>query len=345
MKKKSVFILIAILIIWNIVLTVLLVNNKEIVPTVTEENVYGISTDLTKVVKDSYSSVVNVKSSYGKQTGFIYKQDDNVAYIITAYHGIGNDNTITITFANGKTTIASLVGFDVLEDVAVLSIDTPYTLNVVKCGDNEYTNKGEFIICIGSSSDLKKANDIDLGIVSNNLVNIDNKLTIDKQSFNVQKEMLALSLNVDEGYSGSPIFNMKNEVIGMIQMSDEDGTYSLTINEIKIIADRLINKTEYKKMDLGVKGKYIKDLEDYEKNMLNISFDTINGYYVEDILLNSLASKAGVQVGDVIISINNTQITGQKDLLNCLYSNADQDFTIVVNRANNQLELKGTIND
>ena len=70
--------------------------------------------------------------------------------------------------------------------------------------------------------------------------------------------MLALSLNVNEGYSGSPVFNMKNEVIGMVQMGDEDGTYSLTINEIKIIADKIISKTEYKKLDLGVKGRYIK---------------------------------------------------------------------------------------
>lgn len=345
MKKKTVLILIAILIIWNVILTVLLVNNKEVTPTVTEENVYGISTDLTKVVKDSYSSVVNVKSSFGKQTGFIYKQENNTAYIITTYHGIEKDNTITVTFANGKSIAASPIGYDLLKDVAVLSIDTQYVLNVAKCGDNEYTKKGEFVICIGSSSDAKKANEVELGIVSNNLVNIDDRLTIDKQQFNTQKEMLALSLNVTEGYSGSPVFNMKNEVIGMVQMGDEDGTYSLTINEIKIIADKIISKTEYKKLDLGVKGRYIKDLEDYEKNMLNISFETINGYYAEDVSPNSLGSKLGILTGDVIVSINGTQITGQKDLLNCLYSNANDSITVIVNRANSQIELKGTIND
>ena len=43
--------------------------------------------------------------------------------------------------------------------------------------------------------------------------------------------MLALSLDVGEGYSGSPIFNMKDEVIGMVQMGDDEEIYSLTINE------------------------------------------------------------------------------------------------------------------
>ena len=345
MKKKSVFILIAILLIWNVILTVLLVSDKEVTPTVTEENVYGISTDLTKVVNDSYSSVVNVKSSFGKQTGFIYKQDNNIAYIVTTYHGIEKDNTITVTFANGKSVAASAIGYDALKDVAVLSIDTQYVLNVAKCGDNEYTNKGEFVICIGSSSDIKKANEVELGIVSNNLVNIDDKITIDKEQFNVQKEMLALSLNVGEGYSGSPIFNMKNEVIGMVQMGDEDGTYSLTINELKIIADNIISKIDFNKLELGIKGKYIKDLEDYEKNMLNIPFETINGYYAEDVLPGSFASKLGVLTGDVLVSINGTQITGQKDLLNILYSNTSDGIVMVINRSDNQLELKGNIND
>lgn len=344
MNKKNITLIIVALLIWNVILTVLLINNNKTTTTITEETVYGISTDLTKVTKDSYSSVVSIKSSFGKQSGFIYKQENNTAYIITTYHGIEKDNTITITFANGKSIAASPVGYDKLLDVAVLVIDTSYTLNTVKSGDNEYTNKGEFIICIGSSNDVKKSNGVELGIVSNNLINVDDKVTIDKQTFNVTKEMQALSLNVGEGYSGSPVFNMKNEVIGMIQMGDDESIYSLTINEIKKIADGIINNAKDEKINLGIKGKYIKDLEDYEKNMLNIPFEVINGYYVEEVLQNSLASKLGLQSGDIILSINNTQITGQKDLLNCLYSGAN-DINVVVNRVDKQLELKDTIND
>ena len=345
MNKRNITIIIVILLIWNVVLTVLFVNKNKSTTTVTEENVYGISTDLTKVVKDSYSSVVRVKSSFGNQTGFIYMQNNNTAYIVTTYHGIQKDNTITVTFANGKSIAATSIGNDKLLDLAVLSIDVPYVLNPVKCGDNEYTNKGEFVICIGSGSDTKKSNDIKLGIVSNNLLNIDDKVTIDKQSLKTQKEMLALSLDVGEGYSGSPIFNMKDEVIGMVQMGDDEEIYSLTINELKIVADKIINNNKYNKLDLGIKGRYIKDLENYEKNMLNIPFESINGYYVEDVLPNSLSSKLGIQLGDIIISINNTQINSQKDLLNFLYSNTSEDIAIIINRTDNQLELKGSIND
>lgn len=345
MNKRNITLLVIILLIWNIILTVLLFNNKETPQTVTEENVYGISTDLTKVAKDCYTSVVTVKSISGKQTGFIYKQVEDTVYVVTTYHGIGNDNSISVTFANNKTIPATLVGFDYKTDVAVLSLESPYVLNITKCGDNEYTNSGEFIICIGSGINDISTNDVKLGIISNGLINISDTITYNKENYNIQKEMLGLSLDINEGYSGSPILNMKKEVIGMVQMSDDDRTYALTINEVKLIADNIIENKQVDKLYLGVKGKYIKNMEDYERNMLDISFDITNGYYVEEILKDSLASDLNVLNSDIIISINNSQINNQKDLLNALYSNNSEELTISVYRNGETVELKDITND
>lgn len=345
MNKKNITLLVIVLLIWNVILTVLLFNNKETPQTVTEENVYGISTDLTKVAQDCYSSVVAVKSINGKQTGFIYKQDKETVYIVTTYHGIGSDNAVSVTFANNKTIPATVVGYDYKTDVAVLSLESPYVSNIVKCGDNEYTNSGEFIICIGSGTDAVSTNDVKLGIISNGLINISDTITYNKENFNIQKEMLGLSLDVNEGFSGSPILNMKKEVIGMIQMSDDDRTYALTINEVKLIADSIINNQQNDKLYLGVKGKYIKNMEDYERNMLDISFDITNGYYVEEVLKDSLATDFNILNSDIIISINNSQINSQKDLLNALYSNNSEDLTISVYRDGETIDLKGTMND
>lgn len=346
MKKKKIFaITLAALLVWNIILTLLIVNGTNSKTTVTEENVYGISTDLTTVAKDVYSSVVGVKTSYGNETGFIYKQNDNIAYIVTTYHGIGKDSAATVSFANGKTVSASVVGYDFKRDIAVLSFDSPYLLNVVKCGDNEYTKNGEFIICISSSNNKDITNDVNLGIVSNNLIDINDEIVFERKKYSVQKEMIALSLNTKEGYSGSPIFNMKNEIIGMIQLNDDERAYSLTINEIKLIAEKIINNEEINKIDLGIKGKYISNFEDYDRNMLNISFDVTNGYYVNNVAFNSIGNKLDIRASDVILSINNAPIKGQKDLLNCLYSNSNDEITIQVYREGNTLTLKGNIND
>lgn len=345
MNKRNTIIILIVLLIWNIVLTVLFVNANNTSQIVTEENVYGISTDLTEVAQDSYSSVVSVKSSSGQQTGFIYKQDNNTAYIVTTFHGIGNENLVSVTFANNKTVPASIIGFDLLRDVAILSIDSPYTLNVTKAGDNDYAKNGEFVICIGSSNNIKSSNNVKLGIISNTIVNIKDQVTFQKTDYDVKKEMLALSLDVSEGFSGSPIFNMKGEVIGMVQMDDDELTYCLTINEIKTIADLAIDGKEVNKIELGIKGNYVKNMEDYERNMLNIPLEVINGYYIEEVEQHSLASKLELMPTDIIFSINNIQINTQKDFLNALYSNTSQEINLTVYRGDKTIDIKENLND
>lgn len=343
--KKRYIVVILIIVIWNIVLTFFLFNNNPKQTTITEENVYGISTDLTEVAQDSYTSVVSVRTSYGKQSGFIYKQENDKAYIVTTYHGIGKDNAVSITFANNKTYTGTVEGFDYLYDIAVISIESPYKLNVVKCGDNEYIKNGEFIININSSNSKDITNDVSLGIVSNKLINIEDIITYDKQNYNVKKEVINLSLQSSEGNSGSPIFNMKSEVVGMIQMNDDRRTYALTINEIKIIVDNIISNNEYIKINLGIKGRYINTLEEFEKNMYNIPFEVINGYFVEEVSVNSLSSSLGVQNGDIIVSINGNSINNQKDLLDNLYSNTSNEILITVFRIDKTVDLKGLLND
>lgn len=344
MKKINIFIVL--LLIWNIALTVYVFYSKNTNTTITEENVSGFSTDLTKVAEDARSSVVVVESSYGKQSGFIYKQQEDKAYIVTTFHGIGESENASVTFLNGKSFPASIVGYDFICDVAVLSIDVPYKLNVVKCGDNEFLKAGEFIINIGTAANGNFINDIELGVISNSLININDNVIYNKNKYSLNKEVESISLNAKEGYSGSPILNMNNEVVGMVEMSnDNNGIYALTINEIKIVADSIINGKEISKLDLGISGDYIKTLKEYERNMFNLPLDVANGYYVKTVYSLGLASELGLLNGDIIISINDKAINTQKDLLNILYSDNGNELTLSVIRNNERIELKGLIND
>lgn len=344
MKKYAAFILI--LLIWNIVLTVFVFYKKEKETTVTNENVYGFSTDLTKVAEDAKSSVVVVETTYGKQSGFIYKQQDSIAYIVTTFHGIGNDTIASVTLLNGKVFTANIVGYDFLSDIAVLSIETPYKLNVVKCGDNEYLKAGEFVINIGTGSHADYINDIELGVVSNNLINIVDNITYNKEKYSVDKELVSISLNVGEGYSGSPVFNMSNSIVGMVEMDNSNnGIYAITINEIKLVADSIISQKEINKMNLGISGEYVASLEEYEKNIYNLPLDVLDGYYVKTVASEGLASKIGVSNGDIVESINGMKVVTQKDLLNIIYGNTSNDITLLIIRNNEKLELKGKIID
>ena len=345
MKKRWLVFAILILIIWNIILTVILVNGKNnSKTTVTEENVFGISTDLTKVADIGKASCVVVESIYGKQSGFIYKQNQNVAYVVTTFHGIEDSKTVSIVLANGKTYIGTVVGFDYLKDVAVLSFETEYKFNEIKCGDNELIRDGEFIINIGTNDKDISINNIMLGIVSKNLVVIHDSIEYEKKIYYVDKEMMSISSDVTHGYSGSPLFSMKGEIIGMVEMKDENRIYATTINELRIIVDKIINNEKVNKIDLGIKGLYVKTLKDYERNILNIPFDIITGYYVESIDNTKLAFKLGLEQGDIIISINGTNIDNQKEMLNILYEDYEE-LNLIVYRNEKEIEIKGFAND
>lgn len=344
MKKVNIFIVL--LLVWNIALTAYVLYFKSTNTTITEENVSGFSTDLTKVAEDSKSSVVVVESSFGKQSGFIYKQQDDKAYIVTTFHGIGDSDVASITFLNGKTFTANIEGYDFRSDIAILSIEVPYKLNVVKCGDNEFLKSGEFIINIGTSADGNYINDIELGIISNSLININDNVTYDREKYSFNKEVISISLNVKEGYSGSPIMNMNNEVVGMVEMSnDNNGIYAITVNEIKLVADSILNGKEINKLNLDISGDYVKTLKEYERNMYALPLDISNGYYVKTVYSTGLASKLGLLNGDIIISINDKAINTQKDLLNILYGENGNELTLSVVRNNEYIELKGLIND
>lgn len=343
--KKSLLFLIIILLIWNVILTYFTVYNKTTNTTITEENVYGFSTDLTKVADAGNTSVVVVETTSGKQSGFIYKQDDDIAYIVTTYHGIENDTIASVMLVNGKTFPANVVGYDFVSDIAVLSIETPYKLNVVKCGDNEFLKEGEFIINIGTSGTSENINDIELGVVSNSLINIKDEVVFQKDKYTFYKELISLSINSSKGYSGSPLFNMNSEVVGMIEMSnDNGGIFAMPINELKVVVDGIISGSDINKLDLGISGEYIKSLKDYERNIYDLPLDVLNGYYVKNVDLNKFGFVLGLTNGDIILSINGKQIISQKDLLSILYSN-NEELVLSVVRNNETIELKNSLYD
>ena len=342
MYKRNILFLI--LIIWNIVITVMLFNKNEQKTTVTEETVYGISTDLTKVADTGNASCVVINSSFGKQSGFIYKQEEKTVYIVTTYHGIGSDKIATVTLANNKNYSGTIIGSDPFSDVAILSIETEFQTQPVKCGDNELTNEGEFVINIGTNDGDKFINNIQLGVVSKKLVPVVNNVEYQKNKYSIYEEDITLSLNSNEGNSGSPLFNMKSEIIGMVKMTDNNSTYAITINEIKKIADAIIGGEEIQKIDLGISGRYISSLKDYERNMLNIPFEILNGYYVESVSTKKAGYSLGIQQDDVILFINDKSILSQKDMLNFLYSKS-KEVRITVFREDRTIELQGSLND
>lgn len=349
MKKNNrlIYLLIILLAIWCIVLSSIVTKNKDeqVTSNVNEIEVSGISTDFTKIVDEKSDSIVAINSTGNISSGFIYKQENDSVYIITSYHGVVEAGSYNVYFENGYNVYAELVGKNIYADLAVLKAKIPYDTNVLTLGDSSLCKAGEFVIAIGTPVSLEYSHSTELGMISNNIKTIENSIKVDGKDFNYYIDVLQLSSNMKPGYSGSPIINMNGEVVGMVTMSlDERFNFAITANEIKIIADKLINEEKVYKYQLGVKGSYVSEMPLFERSGLNLTIDTISGLYVEKVLDESICAVAGIQKGDVILSINGVSINNINDYLNVVYGKYET-IEFVALRGDSTFNAKVNIND
>lgn len=326
MKKNNrlIYFLILILSVWLMILSFRpnsTVSKQEIV---NEYNVSGFSTDFTKVIEDNSSSVVSVSADGNFLSGFIYRQDENKVYVLTAYHGIEDAANITVIFGSSYSVNALMTGYDAYTDLAVLEMECPYQVSPVRIGDATLLKKGEFIICIGTPVSLDYAGSVQLGMVADERLTIENSISVNNERHDYYLDVIELSSALIPGYSGGPLLNMNGEVTGMVTMSLDDRiVFALTANEIKTLAERIITQQDGEKANYGIKGTYIKEMPNYEKANLNLDIQTISGLYVQKVIDNSLASVVGVKPGDVVVKINDTVLDGLNEYLQVSYQPYD----------------------
>ena len=348
--KKNLFILILIaLLIWNVILTSNFYNLKKAYdngnqPVVNDYNVSGFSTDLTRVVDEVNSSVVTIESN-GISSGFIYKQEDDKVYVLTTYHGVSEDRIHFVVFDSLYRKEAKLIGYDIYCDLALLEIELPYEVSVCKVGDSELIKDGEFLMSIGTPTSLDYKGSVELALVSSHLRFIDNEIIYEDESRSFYSSLIQMSNTFKAGYSGSPLFNMSGEVVGICVMEDENGVdFALPINEAVIVADKIFKAEEYSRLNLGVRGSYVSKMPNYERNNFNIPFDITEGLYINRVKENSIAYKLGLRAGDVLLSVDNNPIKTHNDYLKTIYNLEDIE-TVEINRNGEFLILERTNND
>ncbi len=255
-------------------------------------NCYDKNNSVVVVSVEGYNDNLNVKSG----TGFVYKLD-NYAYILTNYHVISECDDVYISYNNIKIK-ANVLNFDDYDDIAILTVDKKYFHNKMKFSDlKEYKNQTVKIIT--------KENDIDVveGIVDRDIEPV-------KFRFNNIGKMLDLikvRSMVNFGYSGSPLVDENNEVIGMITMMDNDNSdYAYAIPASQLIDKVNILEHSYLyRPTLGIN--------------VSTSQDEINGVILNEVYDNYPASDASLRDGDIIVSMDNIEITDVLEFRYYLY--------------------------
>jgi len=269
------------------------------------------------------------KVSRGIGTGFII---DPKGYIITNEHVISNAKEINVTVIGFDEPFkATVVGKDYNLDLAVLKVDSSKQLPYIELGNSDEMRVGEWVIAIGNPYRLDHT--VTVGVVSAK----GRPVTIPDQSTGKQrvyKDLIQTDAAINPGNSGGPLISLEGKVIGIntaINAEAQGIGFAIPINTAKEVLDELITTGSVTRPFIGVLLQDLtKDLADYYK------LKEPNGALIADVVANSPAEKAGLQRGDVILKINDTDIKNSNDVSTIVSKSKVNDKLIMLILRNGQ---------
>lgn len=235
-------------------------------------------------------------------TGFLISQD---GYVLTNHHVVDGADTVKVTLSDRREFTAKVVGSDEQSDVALLKIDAK-SLPFLRLANASLTKPGQWVIAIGSPFGLDHS--VTAGIVS--AVGRMNPYADQQYVPFIQTDVA-----INQGNSGGPLLNTSGEVVGInSQIFSNSGGYMGVSFAIPI--DVAMNSAEQLratgKVQRGLLGVGVQAITSESAKGLGLSDS--RGALVNSVQAGGAAEKAGIQLGDVILAVNDRPVNTSSDL-------------------------------
>ncbi len=233
-------------------------------------------------------------------SGFIISAD---GYVLTNNHVVADADEIIVRLSDRSELEAKLVGADPRTDVALLKVEGK-NLPTVRLGKSDDLKVGAWVLAIGSPFGFDHS--VTAGIVSAKGRSLPNENYV---------PFIQTDVAINPGNSGGPLFNLDGEVVGInSQIFTRSGgfmglSFAIPIDVAMSVADQLKADGKVSRGWLGVVIQEVnKDLAE------SFGLDKPAGALVAQVLEAGPAAKGGLQVGDVILSMNGQPIIMSADL-------------------------------
>ena len=305
--------------------------SSEIQPIFVEEPKFtGDILSLTEIFERSELGVVSItvtKSSEQGDTnavgsGFVF---DKAGHIITNNHVVENTKKISVTFIDGTSYNAEVVGTDPYADIAVIQLDVnPEKLHPLPIGDSSKLRVGEHITAIGNPFGLSGS--MTSGIVSQ----LGRLLSAQGTNFSIS-DVIQTDTAINPGNSGGPLLNMRGEVVGInTAIYSGDGSFSgvgfaIPSDTVLKIVPTIIKEGKYLHPWVGITSF------DISPDLAKIlSLEDAKGILIMTVVKDSPADKAGLRGssqttvidgieykigGDIVLSIDGNEVRKIEDIL------------------------------
>ncbi len=341
--KKLIILLIAVLLGWNIFLSLEIHQLKNAAAATgttrtVREVVTSFSTDITDVVADVSAKVVGISAmrggrAIGTGSGFVYDVISKEVYVITNNHVVQDADAVVIRFANGQEEAAQIVGMDLYSDIALLKTTVDFEIKPIPLGDSSEVKVGEIAIAIGNPLGFDFQGSTTQGIISGK----DRILGVDLDNDGIQDwdmTLLQTDAAINPGNSGGPLINAAGEVIGInslkiIKSQVEGFGFAIPVNEMVPIVEQLVQYGSVRRPTLGISARAIAEMNYFERNYYAVSQEAVRGLLIIQVLENTPAASAGLAAGDILLSFDGKAIDSFKDFRKLLYSKKINDVVTI----------------
>lgn len=313
-----------------------------------------VETTITQAVERVGPAVVTVVGIVPGQMTFFGRPADGQSsgsgviisadgYIVTNNHVIDNAKDLSVILSDGTELPAELISTDIFADLAVVKA-VGLMPAVATIGNSDNLKSGETVIAIGSPLGEFR-NTVTVGVVSAT------GRMLDSGNGYTMEDLLQTDAAINQGNSGGPLVNLNGEVVGINTLIVRGGNgssavaeglgFAIPSNTMRLIADHIITKGYFARPYLGAKTQSISP-SIARRYDLPVQW----GAYVNNVDLNSPAEKAGLQRGDIIISIGEKNINENNSYINVLFSFQPGDFvTIKTLRGEQEITVQAALGE
>jgi serine protease Do len=287
-----------------------------------------IETAITQTVEKVGPAVVTVVGTVPGQVTFFGRTADGQSsgsgviissdgYIVTNNHVVENANDLSVILSDGTQLPAQLISTDIFADLAVLKVDGPMPA-VVTIGNSDNLKSGETVIAIGSPLGEFR-NTVTVGVISAT------GRMLDTGNGYFMEDLLQTDAAINQGNSGGPLVNLNGELVGINSLIVRGGNgssavaeglgFAIPSNTVRLIAERIIAQGYFARPYLGVNFQSVTP-----SIARRYDLSTSWGAYVTDVDYRGPAANAGLQRGDIIVSIGEQSIDEQNSYINALFA-------------------------
>ena len=272
----------------------------------------ALQDQMVAVIKQVSPSVVVIETNAGLGSGVIYDQSGD---IVTNAHVVGTATSFKVTLSNGKIYTGTLVGSYAPDDIAVVKISAP-GLTPATFGNSAQLAVGDFVLAMGNPLGLQSS--VTEGIVSAL------GRQVSEPAGNALPDAIQTSAAINPGNSGGALVDLNGQVVGIPTLAAADPQlggaaggigFAISSNRAKVIADQLI-----------AGGKVTNSGRAYVGVQLR---DGTNGATIMAVTSGGPAGKAGLVVGDVVLSVDGTLTPDTSTLIDLIASHHPGDAVTI----------------